>query len=133
MFQAVMIASTKSWKLFRATDAQELEHLKKYAKRVHDTKLRLRLEQAVREHRIWQGGKEADADDYYQSQDFSISPVWHFAEDRFGIEDKKTHEFGLYGFFIADDGRIFHSYYRSNAAFEREDHLDKLQGLVEPA
>ena len=133
MFQAVMIASTKSWKWFRATDAKELEHLNGYVKRVHDTKFRLRLEQAVREHYIWEGGKEADPDAPYQSQDFSVCRVDHYAENRYGVEDKKTRQFGLYGFFIADDGRIFNSYYRSDAAFEREEHLDKLHGLVQSA
>lgn len=126
MFQALMIARIKSWKYFRATDAQELEHLKRYAKHVHDTKLQRRLEQAVREHYIWEAGKDAGPDDHYESQDFSVCRVWHFAENRFGIEDKKMHQFGLYGFFVADDGRIFKSYFRSDATFEREQHLDAL-------
>jgi hypothetical protein len=133
MFQAVMIASTKSWKCFHATNAKELEHLNGYVKRVHDTKLRLRLEQAVREHYIWEAGKEANPDDPYQSQDFSVCRVGHYAENRYGIEDKKTREFGLYGVFVADDGRLFNSYYRSDPAFEREEHLDKLHGLVQSA
>lgn len=131
LFQALMIASTKSWKYFHTTDVGELEHLKKYARRVHDTKLRSRLEQAVSEHYIWEAGKDASPDAEFQSQDFSVCHVPHFAENRLGIEDKRTHEFGLHGLFVADDGRIYKSYYRTDPAFEREQHLDQLHGVLQ--
>lgn len=129
-FQALLIATDKHWKYFHATDASELDHLKEYVQNIKDTQLQQRLQQAIRERYIWEAGKEAAESAEFDWPDWSVRRVSHYAENRFGIHDKRTNQFGLYGFFIADDGRTFRSWYRSDPSFEQEEHLEVLSGVL---
>ncbi len=130
-FQASMIATNRHWKWFKATSDEEFQHLNKYVRSVKDTQARQRFEQAIREHYIWRAGNEAPLEAYFEWPDFSVERVPHYAENRYGIHDKKTNQYGLYGFFVADDGKIYHSYYRSDPAFESEKLLDESTDILE--
>lgn len=125
-FQAILIAAEPHWKYFSVADAKEAEHLAGYVRQVHDTKLQLDIERAVGEyHRA--GTQRGDV---YETRDYRVQNVEHFAENRLGVHVKASNEFGLYGFFIFDetepDGspKIHYSYYRSDPSFQSEGGLD---------
>jgi hypothetical protein len=71
---------------------------------------------------------KADAFDItsYETSTLSLRRVDHIAEVRYGVHFKDTNEFGLYGAFYADDGKVFRSYYRSDANFEKQEYLDRI-------
>ena len=50
---------------------------------------------------------------------------------RYGIHIKSTNEFGIYSFFVFDDGRIHHSHYRSDPLFQLEQPLDVIPAIFE--
>lgn len=133
-FQAIMIARDPHWKFFLVATGEEAEHLAKYVRKVQDTKLRLDIERAVNEYYVATRNSNERAD--YDSREFTVRPISHFAENRLGILVKATNEHGLYGFFVSDtvqpDGspKIYHSYYRSDATFQAEDHLDYLHEVA---
>jgi hypothetical protein len=106
-FQALMIAIDPEWQHFHATSAREAQHLADYIQRVKDTKLRWRLERAVRERDIWQAAKDAAPDAPFSWADVAVHNVPHIAEVRLGIHLKRSNEFGLYGFFMNDDGKTY--------------------------
>ena len=133
-FQALNIASDPYWKHFTVTDAQESEHLAKYVRRIQDTKLRLDIERAVREY--YRADQSRDVGPY-DTPDYTVQKVHHFAENRLGILVKASNEYGLYGFFVSDknlpDGspKIYYSFFRSDFAFQSEGLLDDLRAVTE--
>src|SRR6516225_7332327 len=70
-----------------------------------------------------QGGVRSESandikDPIYETNVFAAHYVHHFAENRYGFHFKDTDEFGLYGFFLADNGKMYQHYYRSDQSFE---------------
>jgi hypothetical protein len=121
-----------------ATRDSDLEHLTTYVERIKDTKFRLRLERAVDDYYVWCEGKGGRPhwDSPIEEQTFAyrnvvVRPISHFAESRYGVHFKDTNEYGLYSFYLFDDGHISHSYYRSDAGFENERRLDPLRGVAD--
>ena len=53
----------------------------------------------------------------------ALSPKIPFAESRVGFHFKDTEEFGLYGFFAGNDDDVYHSYYRTDRTFQKEEML----------
>jgi hypothetical protein len=96
-FQALLIASDAHWKYFMVAD--EGEHLAGYVREVHDTKLQLDIERAVGEY--YRAGTQRG--DVFDTPEYRVQGVEHFAENRLGVHVKETNEFGLYGFFIFDE------------------------------
>jgi hypothetical protein len=43
-----------------------------------------------------------------------------YADVRYGIHLKQTDEYGVYSFFVHDDGKVSSRYARSDATFENE-------------
>ncbi|OYW53048.1 MAG: hypothetical protein B7Y80_19010 [Hyphomicrobium sp. 32-62-53] len=106
---------------------EELAHLTKYVRKIEDTKLRLRIEQAVDAYYAWRD----DQTGILNNDFYSVHPLHHFAETRYGIHLKRTNEFAIYAFFMFDDGRTSHSYYRSDPTFEKEEDLCPLHAVLE--
>jgi hypothetical protein len=119
LFQALQTSLDKSWPAFATASSKEFEHLKEYARQVIDSKFKAKLKRAVAEIDTL----KAHDLNVFETPDFSARHVSHYAENRYGIHLKSTNEYGLYGFFVADDGKIFESYYRSDAEFIKEEVL----------
>jgi len=140
-FQA--LAFTSYWKseatwLGGATSDDDLAHLTEYVLSIKDTKFALRLERAVDDYRAWCEGKGGRPhwDSPIEEQTFdtytvTVRPISHFAENRYGVHFKDTNEFGLYTFYVFDDGRISYSYYRTDAKFQSEHPLDHLRSVAD--
>ncbi len=106
---------------------EELAHLSKYVQRIEDTKLRLRIDQAVEAY----FARRDEHNGLHDNDFYSVRPLHHFAENRYGIHLKRTGEFAIYSFFMFDDGRTSYSYYRSDPTFEHELRLDVLHAVLE--
>jgi hypothetical protein len=121
------------------TSDSDIDHLSsRYIERIKDTKLRLRIERAIDDYHVWCEGKGGTPhwDSPIEEQTFAyrniaVRPIESFGDSRYGIHFKDTNEYGIYGFFMFDDGRTHHSYYRSDAAFQNERRLDPLGGVAD--
>jgi hypothetical protein len=133
MFVALSSLADETWKdaadkmFVHTTSDKEMAHLVKYVQRIEDTKLRLRIEQAMDHNAL---ARRDDArnlnNDFY-----AIIDLPHFAENRYGVHLKRTNEFGIYSFFVFDDGRISYSFYRSDPTFQQEQGLNPLNSVLE--
>lgn len=122
IFQALQSRLNDGWPSFSTTSDKELEHLEKYAQQIMDTKLKGRLKKAISDFYKLRKSDEGA----FETNDFSVRPVDHFAEVQYGVHLKAENEFGLYGFFVFDDGKTHENYYRSNKGFQKEERLDDL-------
>jgi hypothetical protein len=133
LFVALSVLADESWKdaaakmFVHTTSDKELAHLTEYVHRIEDTKLKLRIEQAM-DHNAWARRDDARNldNDFY-----AIIDLPHFAENRYGVHLKRTNEFGIYSFFVFDDGRISYSFYRSDPTFQQERPLNPLHPVLE--
>jgi hypothetical protein len=129
-FQLILIASDENWKHFICISGEEEQHLAEYVQRVKDTKLRIDIEQAMTEFRAW---NKSNSYTPYESQRYTVQKISHFAENRYGIFVKPSHEYAIYGFFVADDTlpdsspKTYYSHYRSDSSFQNETHLHRLE------
>jgi hypothetical protein len=73
-----------------------------------------------RENDFW---RSKDGELLFETAHLSAFHVSHFAESRVGFYFKDTEEFGLYGFFAGNDDDVFHSYYRTDRTFHKEEML----------
>jgi len=73
-----------------------------------------------RENDFW---RAKDGELLFETAHLSALCVSHFAESRVGFYFKDTEEFGLYGFFAGNDDDVFHSYYRTDRTFKKEEKL----------
>lgn len=92
-----------------------------------DTRLYRHIKAGMREHdfrrrdekfKIWKDGELL-----FETAHLSAFNVSHFAESRVGFYFKDIDEYGLYGFFAGNDDDFYHSYYRSDRTFKKEDRL----------
>jgi hypothetical protein len=120
------------------TSASDLDHLTKYIPKIKDTKFALRLERAIDDYHVWCEGKcgRPHWDSPIEEQTFTyrnvvVRPIESFGGSRYGVHFRDTNEHGLYSFYLFDDGRISHSYYRSDAAFQNERRLDPLRSVAD--
>ncbi|SFO17649.1 hypothetical protein SAMN05216330_10291 [Bradyrhizobium sp. Ghvi] len=56
----------------------------------------------------------------YEDQQIGVFHLPSYADVRYGIHLKKTDEYGVYSFFVHDDGKISSRYARSDATFQNE-------------
>lgn len=132
-FVALSVTADATWKeaasrgFVHWLSDDELAHLSKYVQRIEDTKLRLRIDQAVETYYAWRNEQTGLLDNDF----YSVRPLHHFAENRYGIHLKRTGEFAIYSFFMFDDGRTSYSYYRSDPTFEQEQRLHVLHEVLE--
>ena len=132
-FMALSAIVDPSWReaesrgFVHSLSGDELSHLSKYVQRIEDTKLRLRIDRAVEAYYARRDEQATALDNEF----YSVRPLHHFAEIRYGIHFKRTNEFAIYSFFIFDDGRASYSYYRSDPSFEEEQRLDALHAVLD--
>lgn len=120
-FQALQSKLSDHWPRGTTTSDKELEHLTDYAQRFANTKLKWKLKKVISDYFKYSQNNMAGMDNIY----FSVRPLLSsIPESRYGIHLKTSNEFGLYGVFAFDDGRIHESYYRSNESFENEESID---------
>lgn len=130
LFTALSIANDKKWKYFRATDAKELEHLREYVARIKDTVFRAKLMNAMRDYYL--AAQHTDGlPETFETANYFIRRVDHFAENRRGIYLKRTGEYGLYTFFQSDEGKSYDGYYRSDPGFEKQQPLRTLPEVID--
>jgi hypothetical protein len=134
-FVALSCAGNPAWKeasvqgFAHQFSSQEQEHLSNYVQQIEDTRLQLRIEQAMRAY----FGRR-DVDKFFLENDFySIRVINHLSPDnRYGIHLKRTNEFAIYSIFIYDSGRESISFYRSDSTFKKEEYvLRASSGLLE--
>lgn len=134
-FVALSAIGDPNWKeaasrgFVHALSNKELAHLTEYVQKIEDTKLQLRIGRAVDAYYARRNEQTGILDNDF----YSVRPLHHFAESRYGIHLKRTNEFAIYSYFMFDDGRTSYSYYRSNSTFEQEEHLDPLHAVLEEA
>lgn len=73
-----------------------------------------------RENEFW---RAKDGELLFETAHLSAFNVDHVAESRVGFYFKDIDEFGLYGFFAGNDDDVFHSYYRTDRTFKKEEVL----------
>jgi hypothetical protein len=136
-FVALSLQSNASWQdakyqidfNFTAEHVPDkLEHLLEYVERIEDTKLIMRIDQAM--------------DAYYTMRDketgmldndlFAVKMIYRSRPDNlYGIHIKRTNEFAIYSVFHYDGGGTSTSHYRSDSTFEKEDLLFSNPALLD--
>lgn len=113
---------------------EEFDILRKTARRCKDRAFKHHIVQAVDRYYALQraidrfGSKEArEQMNPLDDSDVEVFRLpYNGPENELGIAFKHTGEFGVYGTFHHDDGKISKSYYRSDKAFQKRDYLDAL-------
>lgn len=110
----------------------EFDILRKSVRRCKDRAFKGHIVQAVDRYHALQraidrfGSKEArEQMNPLDESDVEVFLLpYNGLENELGIAFKHTGEFGVYGTFQHDDGKIFKSYYRSDNVFQKRDYLD---------
>lgn len=124
-FMCVIGMIDPHWPFGAPTDEEDLEHARKYAARISDTRLEHRIRSAYAEYVQYRGDGATRRE--FETPNFSVTPVSHVAESRYGFHFKDTDEYGIHSTFYGD--RIYVSVYRSDEDFESTDRLDSLSGV----
>jgi hypothetical protein len=104
----------------------KLEHLLEYVDRIEDTKLIMRIVQAMEAYYSMQKSSLLD-NDY-----FAVQPIYRSTPDHlYSIHLKRTNEFAIYSVFVFDSGDTSKSYYRSDSTFENEKLLHANSALLD--
>ncbi|MBR1154275.1 hypothetical protein [Bradyrhizobium sp. JYMT SZCCT0428] len=92
-----------------------------------DTRLYRNIKAGIREYQFREREQDfsraKDGELLFETAHPSAFGVDHFAESRVGFFFKDTEEFGLYGFFAGNDDDVYHSYYRTDRTFQKEEVL----------
>jgi hypothetical protein len=81
---------------------------------------------AIRDFRVHQASTREPAM-IYESPLFTVRPVSHFADVRYGVHFKDTDEYGLYTIFLDDSGeKTYEFVFRSDDTFQKEIVLEPL-------
>jgi hypothetical protein len=95
-------------------------------------RFKARIEDALRRCHAYRHGFDAGKGEPYSGlhETFSDAEIEVFQipygaspENETGIVFKKTDEYGVYSFFIADGNKTYHSYYRTDSAFKKREPL----------
>jgi hypothetical protein len=135
-FVALSLTANKSWmnaqyqidfEFIKEFEPDEHNHLLEYVEQIEDTKLIIRIEQAM--------------DAYYTmfresgflDNDFlTVRPISSLTPDnRYSIHIKRTNEFAIYSVFHYDEGGTRKEYYRSDSTFEKEIYLHSNGSLLD--
>lgn len=133
MFVACSSLVDPAWKdaadrrLVHTTSDNELAHLTEYVKRIEDTRLLLRIERAIEDNYLALSisGKNLDNNVY------SIINLPDYAASKYAIHLKRTEEFCIYVVFTYGDGRRTERYFRSDATFTQENHLNVIRPVLD--
>jgi hypothetical protein len=136
-FVALSLIANKSW-----IDAQyqidfpftneyvpdKLEHLLEYVERIEDTKLIMRIDQAMDAYYTMRDKETGMLDNDF----FAVKMLYRSRPDNlYGIHIKRTNEFAIYSVFHYDGGGTSTSHYRSDSTFEEEIYLHSNGSLLD--
>jgi hypothetical protein len=131
MLAALSAIVDEAWKaaagFVHTTSDKEFAHLTEYVQRIEDTKLTLRIERAINDNYLARTDDARNLDNEF----YTIIDLPHFAENCYGVHLKCTNEFGIYSFFVFDDGHISKNYYRSDPNFQMEQPLEPLGAVLD--
>ena len=141
-FVALSLQSNASWQdakyqidfNFTAEHVPDkLEHLLEYVERIEDTKLIMRIDQAMDAYYTMRDKETGMLDNDF----FAVNMIYRSRPDNlYGIHIKRTNEFAIYSVFHYDGGGTSTSHYRSDSTFEKEQLLhpntDVLDELKRP-
>ena len=134
-FVALSLISNTSWQDarfqidFNFTDeyvTDKLEHLLEYVERIEDTKLIMRIEQAMDAYRAMNESGLLDNDFFAVKMHYRSSPDLCYS-----LHIKRTKEFAIFSTFIHDDGHSTDVYYRSDSTFQKEQMLHSNASVLE--
>ncbi len=104
----------------------ENNHLLEYVERIEDTKLIMRIEQAMDAYRTM------NESGLLENELLAVRPLRSPTPDnRYGIHIKRTGEFAIYSVFHFDEGGSREEYYRSDSTFENEIYLHSNGSLLD--
>ena len=104
----------------------KLEHLLEYVERIEDTKLIVRIDQAMDAYRTM------NESGLLENDFLTVRPVHSPTPDiRYSIHIKRTNEFAIYSVFYYDEGGKHQGYYRSDSTFEKEIYLHSNGSLLD--
>ncbi len=136
-FVALSLVSNTSWKdarfqiNFNFTDEfvpDKLEHLLEYVDRIEDTKLIMRIDQAIRAYHTRREKESGLLDNDF----VVVRPMRSLTPDlRYSIHLKRTNEFAISSVFHFDEGGTSKEYYRSDSTFEKEQLLQPNRDVLD--
>ena len=135
-FVALSLISNTSWQDarfpidFNFTDEyvpDKLEHLLEYVERIEDTKLIMRIDQAMDAYYTMRDKETGMLDNDF----FAVKMIYRSRPDNlYGIHIKRTNDFAIYSIF-EHEGRTSESRFRSDSTFEKEDLLFSNPALLD--
>ena len=136
-FVALSLQSNASWQdakyqidfNFTAEHVPDkLEHLLEYVERIEDTKLIMRIDQAMDAYYTMRDKETGMLDNDF----FAVKMIYRSRPDNlYGINIKRTNEFAIYSVFHYDGGGTSTSHYRSDSTFEEEVYLHSNVALLD--
>jgi len=136
-FVALSLQSNASWQdakyqidfNFTAEHVPDkLEHLLEYVERIEDTKLIMRIDQAMDAYYTIRDKETGMLDNDF----FAVKMIYRSRPDNlYGIHIKRTNEFAIYSVFHYDEGGTSTSHYRSDSTFEEEVYLHSNVALLD--
>ena len=134
-FVALSLQSNASWQdakyqidfNFTAEHVPDkLDHLLEYVERIEDTKLIVRIDQAMDAYR------NMNESGLLENDFLTVRPLRSPTPDsRYSIHIKRTDEFAIYSVFFYDEGGKHQEYYRSDSTFEKEIYLHPNGSLLD--
>lgn len=125
-FVALSLVGDTSWQdarfqiNFNFTDdfaPDKLGHLLEYVDRIEDTKLIMRIDQALNAYYIMRDKESGMLDNDF----FAVKMLYRSSPDFcYSVHIKRTKEFAIFSTFVHDDGHTTDVYYRSDSKFEKE-------------
>ena len=97
-----------------------------YVERIEDTKLIMRIEQAMDAYRAMNESGLLDNDFFAVKMHYRSSPDLCYS-----LHIKRTKEFAIFSTFIHDDGHSTDVYYRSDSTFQKEQMLHSNASVLE--
>jgi hypothetical protein len=102
------------------------DHLLEYVERIEDTKLIMRIEQAMDAYRTM------NESGLLENDFLTVRPLRSPTPDnRYSIHIKRTDEFAIYSVFYYDEGGRHEEYYRSDSTFGKEIYLHSNGSLLD--
>lgn len=136
MFESLSVEGDSAWKsaadsgFIRKFSLLDPKHLLKYVQTIEDTKLQLRINQAMEKYYYARNPETKILDNDFYSVAMNLNN--HSPANEYLIHLKTTNEFAVHESFRYDNGKTTKSFYRSNSTFEtRELIVGVSHGLLE--
>jgi hypothetical protein len=113
---------------FKIYDDSELKSFENTIQRAKDRRLRNSLENAITRYYIWSRDRNVGITDNYKDKEYDIfrllnNPNGFTPEKQYCFVWKSRDEYGLYSFFVDDNGKVYESYDRSDSLFSKRESL----------